>query len=264
MRRFFVEPQQLKQGQVTITGQDAKHLGKVLRLESGDEIQVFDGSGTEYLVKLLEVKPAQAVGQIIEEVKADSEPPIKVSLVQALPKQGKMELIVQKCTELGVTSIYPLETTRSVVKLAGAKGKEKAERWQKVAIEAVKQCGRSKIPLVFPPQTLDSFLQYLSSANNNDLSEKGRSQVSKEIIMLWEGEATQGFKQVLNRWEEEQVKPELFILIGPEGGFAVEEVDKVLAWGGHVAGLGPRILRTETAGLVALSNIMYHLGDLGG
>jgi len=252
MRRFFVETQQIDHDLVTITGQDAKHLGKVLRLSSGDEIQVFDGSGVEYLVKITSVKPSQATGIVLGRQQGSTEPPLKVNLVQALPKQGKMELIIQKCTELGVGAIYPVETDRTVVKLEGAKGGEKTERWQKVAVEAVKQCGRSYVPKVFLPQSLAELLKLIVSKNDTAL------------IMLWEGEKTRGLKKVLSQWENQRDKPELFLLIGPEGGFTEEEVDKVQAYGGQVVTLGPRILRTETAGMVALGAILYHLGDLGG
>jgi 16S rRNA (uracil1498-N3)-methyltransferase len=163
-----------------------------------------------------------------------------------------MELIIQKCTELGVGAIYPVETDRTVVKLEGAKGGEKTERWQKVAVEAVKQCGRSYVPKVFLPQSLAELLKLIVSKNDTAL------------IMLWEGEKTRGLKKVLSQWENQRDKPELFLLIGPEGGFTEEEVDKVQAYGGQVVTLGPRILRTETAGMVALGAILYHLGDLGG
>jgi 16S rRNA (uracil1498-N3)-methyltransferase len=252
MRRFFVESHQINNNLVTITGQDAKHLGKVLRLNSGDEIQVFDGSGVEYLVKLTTVNASQASGIILSAQQGATESPLRVNLVQALPKQGKMELIIQKCTELGVGDIYPVATERTVVKLEGGKGGEKAERWQKVAVEAVKQCGRSFVPKVYMPQSLASFLKSLLPQNN------------LALIMLWEGEKALGLKQVLSRWEDKRNKPEIFLLIGPEGGFTEAEVDKVQAWGGQAVTLGPRILRTETAGIAALSAIFYHLGDLGG
>jgi 16S rRNA (uracil1498-N3)-methyltransferase len=254
MRRFFVKTQQIEDDLVTITGQDAKHLGKVLRLSSEDEIQIFDGSGVEYLVKLTSVKPSRATGIVLGRQRGNTESPLKVNLVQALPKQGKMELIIQKCTELGVGAIYPVETDRTVVKLEGAKGGEKTERWQKVAVEAAKQCGRSYVPKVFLPQSLSDLLKLIVSKNDTDTA----------LIMLWEGEKARGLKKVLSQWETQRDKPELFLLIGPEGGFTKEEVNKVQACGGQMVTLGPRILRTETAGMVALGAILYHLGDLGG
>lgn len=250
MGRFFIEPWQLKDGFVTIIGQDAKHLAKVLRLGPGTEVEVFDGSGVDYLVKLVTVTLTESMGEILGQKRAATEPPLKINLVQALPKQGKMELIIQKCTELGIMAIYPIETQRTVVKLAADKSKEKTERWQKIAVEAVKQCGRSIIPQISPPQSLAVFLNTMAS--------------NQEIIMFWEGETTQGLKKLLTKWESQAEKPELFIIIGPEGGFTAEEAEQVLKCGGHLATLGPRILRTETAGIAVLSSIMYHLGDLGG
>ncbi|MDW7674807.1 MAG: 16S rRNA (uracil(1498)-N(3))-methyltransferase [Bacillota bacterium] len=251
MGSFFVEPQHIKDGKVYITGQDAKHLSKVLRIDAGDSVKVFDGSGMEYLVKLLSVKPSEATGQIIEQKSSITEPPIRVNLVQGLPKQGKMELIIQKTTELGITGIFPVETERSVVRIDKNKAEDKRDRWQKIAVEAVKQCGRGRIPTVYTPTTLKAFLDKLDPNNNNLL------------IMPWEEEASQGLKAVLTEYEQVRFS-DIFILIGPEGGFSQQEINEVHQLGGKIVTLGPRILRTETAGLAILSAIMYHLGDLGG
>ena len=252
MRSFYVLSEQIVDDKVIISGQDAKHLAKVLRLQAGERVKVLDGSGKAYLVNLLTVGQSEVIG-MIEKVEdhLDMESPIKVNLIQGLPKQGKMELIVQKCTELGVHAIYPVETERTVVKLADNKGRDKADRWQKVAVEAVKQCGRSKVPQIAEPRSLKALLRNLPQ--------------DKPLLLLWEGERTQGLKKQLTDWiESRRIPEELFVLIGPEGGFSQDEVSFIQQQGGQTVTIGPRILRTETAGMAVLTMILYQLGDLGG
>lgn len=250
MRTFYIEPNQIKNDIVTIVGQDAKHLTKVLRLQPGQQVKVLDGSGTVYLVNLLTVSGTVTTGEVIAREKDDHvEPPIKINLIQGLPKQGKMEYIIQKCTEIGVCSITPLETERSIVKLTRAKARERVDRWQKVAIEAVKQCGRSVVPSIHSPQKLTEFL----TMRDQDIP----------LIFLWEGKTGNSLKAVLNQWEYGQIK-EVDVVIGPEGGFTELEVAQVLEKHGQVVTLGPRILRTETAGMAVATIILYELGDLGG
>lgn len=248
MRRFFTEPENVKDGQAVLI-EDAAHITKVLRMSIGDEILIFDGSGMEYTARSVEIDKRVCRAEIIETVETAAEPAIKVALFQGIPKAGKMEQIVQKAVELGAAEIYPVMMDRSVVRLDSEKDKKsKTERWSKVAQEAVKQCGRGRVPKVHIPV---SFQQALENMSKYDLS-----------LMPYEelGHAGQrGLKELLQEKDYSSVA----VLIGPEGGFSGAEVAEVTAVGKPVTvGLGARILRTETAGSTVLSIIMYENDEI--
>ena len=157
-----------------------------------------------------------------------------------------MELIIQKCTEVGIAKIIPVLTERTVVKLDDGKKGKRHERWQKIAQEASKQCRRATVPQIGEICTWE---EYLTKVSNNE-----------PVLVLWENETARGIKSYL---QENNGLNKLTIVIGPEGGLAQQEVDKLLAIGAQTVSLGPRILRTETAGLAALVMVLYELGDLG-
>lgn len=252
MARFFVTPDKIQATEVIISGEDVKHITKVLRLGPGDRITVLDGLGNEYLVRITAIEAGQVQGQILEISLATNEAPIRVTLIQGLPKGEKMELIIQKAVELGVYRIAPVETTRSIVKLDAKKAEQRRERWQRVSMEAAKQSRRFIIPSVEP---IGSF--------NRELAKIPKEAV---VLMAWE-EASQPLKPVLTRLKSElkgAKKQEIYLIVGPEGGFTPEEAQAVKESGAQIISLGPRILRTETAGLTGLAVIMYELGDLGG
>ncbi len=248
MRRFFTEPENIKDGQAVLI-EDAGHITKVLRMSAGDEILIFDGSGTEYTARLTEIDKRACRAEIINAVQTTAEPNLSVALFQGIPKAGKMEQIVQKAVELGAAEIYPVMMDRCVVHLDSEKDKNnKAERWGKVAQEAVKQCGRGRVPQVHIPI---NFQQAIEKMSDFDLA-----------LMPYEelGHAGQrGLKEVLQKKNYRSVA----VLIGPEGGFSGAEVATVTAKGTPLTvGLGTRILRTETAGSTVLSVIMYENDEI--
>lgn len=246
MARFFVEPRQITGQMAAITGPDVKHISKVLRMNVGESITLLDGTGLVYHGEITEIKKEEVVCRILGREKSTFEPTIKVTLVQGIPKGDKMETIIQKCTELGVDQVIPLAAERSVVKLDGRKAAERQERWQRVAAEAAKQCRRSGIPRV---QRLCQWEELLSRIPPGAL-----------VLMPWEDEKKQSLRQVL----EQAAHPgEVYILIGPEGGFGDREVALAVERCFSLVTLGPRILRTETAGPSVLTMVLYHYGELG-
>lgn len=247
MPRFFVKPEQIINDKVTIRDSDVRHLTRVLRLGPGDLITVFDGLGQVYRTEITEIGREAVDCRVLTRESAVGKPSLKVTLVQGLPKGDKMELIVQKCTELGIDRIIPLQCHRSVVRLEGKKALERQARWQKVAQEAAKQCGRPDIPVV---SALADWSGVLAALPADCLK-----------LMPWEKEDSQALKGVLR---QEPKPAEVCLFIGPEGGFELDEVVQARARGVHMVSMGSRILRTETAGLTALTMVMYEWGDLGG
>lgn len=245
MARFFVDPHHINQNQALITGADAKHIIKVLRLKSGDLVTILDGNGNKYQGTIKELTRDTVILHLGARQLAGGQAPISITLAQCLPKGDKLELVIQKGTELGVNSFVPLKCTRSVVKLDHKKGLERRERWQRVAMEAAKQCRRPTIPQVQQPMDL---VTLLSNAPADAL-----------ILMPFEEEVG-SLKTVL---ESKPDSKEIYIIIGPEGGFGPEEVSLAKEYGAQTVSLGPRILRTETAGLALVSVLMYRYGDLG-
>ncbi len=246
MPRFFVQPEQIKETTAIITGPDVKHITRVLRMAVGDPLTVLDGTGAVYQAEIREINKEEILCRLLGQEKAYSEPHLKVTLVQGLPKGDKMETIIQKSTELGVHRIIPLAAARSVVKLEGKKVAERQERWQRVAMEAAKQCRRAGVPEV---QRLCRWDEVLAGIPLGAL-----------VLMPWEDERQQSLKEVL-----QNVAPpsEVYLFIGPEGGFTPEEAARAREQGFHSVTLGHRILRTETAGPAALTMVLYHYGELG-
>ena len=234
MNRFFIPKEQIGRNSVTISGSDVNHIKNVLRKAVGDELICFDGSGFEYIARIYEIKKDGVLLSIVSETHRESEPHIKVCLGQGLPKHAKMDEIIQRSTELGVTEIAPVLTERSV-----AKG-EKASRWQRIAKESAEQSGRLVVPAVYPLMDLDGFLEFTT--------------LHELKIVPWEGEKERTLKQVLHERTE---AASIAVLIGPEGGFSSGEIGKASNAGFTPVSLGKRILRTETAGPAVISMIMY-------
>jgi len=241
MPKFFVDPSSINDTYIFITGEDVNHITKVLRLSLNDIIIICDGQGNDYKAAIDEIGRKEVKARILERTVSKSEPDIQVVLFQGLPKSDKMEYIIQKTTELGVSEIVPVITKRTVVKINDKKAeKNKLERWQKIAVEAAKQSNRGRIPYVSPPVLFDRAIELMKEA---DLR-----------IMPYEKETTNPLKDVLvNKTGIKKIG----IFIGPEGGFDDEEVEKACESGIDTVTLGPRILRTETAGVAVLSIVMY-------
>lgn len=247
MTRFFIPSDQIKDNKVILKGDDRHHLLNVLRQGPGAEITVLNGKGQEYLVKVSEVTAEIVTGEILSQVDRQTEPKVKIRLVQSLPKGDKFEFIIQKNTELGVSSFQPVITERSTIRLDAEQARKKAERWRKIIREAAEQSGRQVIPLLEPVRSWEQFFR--------------ENKPEGLWLIPWEGEREQPIKKVLEGRKE--VANQVTVLIGPEGGFAQNEVELAVKAGVIPVTLGPRILRTETAGLAVAAVILYHYGDLG-
>ncbi|MGI6686259.1 MAG: 16S rRNA (uracil(1498)-N(3))-methyltransferase [Bacillota bacterium] len=248
MNRFFVSPAQIENTLITITGSDVNHISRVLRLKPGDQMMVADGTGREYLVELISATPEKVETVIKESFPAGNEPPLDVYLLQGLPKGEKMELIIQKCTEIGIKKIIPVQMERTIIKLTPDKAEKRRERWQRISFEAAKQCQRSMVPEVLSVCELPQAINQLPK--------------DTLIIMPWEEEKGLGLKELLRN--NGSLTGSVALIIGPEGGISPQEAAWAVEQGVKIVSLGPRILRTETAGLVTISIVLYELGDLGG
>ncbi|MCH5212316.1 MAG: 16S rRNA (uracil(1498)-N(3))-methyltransferase [Oscillospiraceae bacterium] len=246
MPKFFTARENITDTEIVIESEDAKHIQKVLRLGVGDEITICDGRGIDYTAVISEIEKTRVVCGIKDSRVCDTEPSINVTLYQGLPKAAKMDYIIQKTTELGITKIVPAKLSRCVVKLDGeAAERKKVERWQKIAGEAAKQSGRGVIPEVCMPMGLDDIIAELK---NVDMA-----------FAPYECEQETRLKDILDSAGE--VKNVSFI-IGPEGGFDITEIEKLKAAGIKTITLGRRILRTETAGEAVLAMTMYGLNEV--
>ncbi len=247
MYQFFVEPAQIQDRRVIITGSDVNHIKNVLRMKPGEEIAVKNGvDGKEYRCGIEAFAPDQVICSLRFVREEGVELPSRIYLFQCLPKADKMELIVQKAVELGVHEIVPVEARRCVVKLDEKKAAVKIGRWQGIAEAAAKQCRRGIIPAVRMPMTMKEALSYAGDMDVRllpyELAENGMMRTRQLIGAIEPGKS-------------------VAIFIGPEGGFEEGEVEMALEAGVAPVTLGRRILRTETAGLVVLSWLMYHLED---
>ncbi|MBF1050533.1 16S rRNA (uracil(1498)-N(3))-methyltransferase [Peptostreptococcus sp.] len=257
MDRFFVEPEHLNLDDKTlyIDGEDVKHISKVLRYGQGDEIEVCDSNGHEYICRIESIDKTRIDLSIVDEVDINRESRIRVSLYQGVPKSTKMDIILQKLTEAGVDEIVLVNTKRSVVNIKGDKADKKFDRWERIIYEAAKQCKRGLIPKL---RGILSFKEALEDMGKNDIN-----------ICPYEVEKSLGIKEALQTGQVKKIlenkdEVRVGIFIGPEGGFAEEENEMVKAAGIASVTMGPRIFRTETASIVATAITLYELGDIGG
>jgi len=220
------------------------HAMRVLRLKSGDDVTLFDGRGGEFLARIVETGRAVRV-EVIEWRDVEREASFTVTLAQALPAGDKMDWVVQKAVELGVAHIVPLAAARSVVRLAGERATRRVQHWQSVAVAACEQCGRNRVPQIAP---IFDLRQWLSQ----------RTQAQDEVSLLLSPQAT---SRLGERVAEGRVAGAT-LLIGPEGGWTEDEEAAALAYGFQPVSLGPRVLRTETAGLAALAALAALRGDI--
>ncbi len=244
MYQFFVEPHQILDKVITITGKDVNHIKNVLRMKQGEELSVSNGmDGKEYRCEITEINENEVLCTL-RFVKEDGvELPSKIYLFQGLPKADKMELIVQKAVELGVHEIIPVATGRSVVKLDEKKEKAKIARWQSIAEAAAKQSKRRIVPVVTGVKTSKEAFAYAKDMD----------------IRLIPYELAAGMQTTRELIESIVPNQSIAVFIGPEGGFEDAEIERALEHGIVPVTLGKRILRTETAGLAVLSWIMYQL-----
>lgn len=246
MHRFFVRPDDVQCSTLRLSGQEAEHLVRVLRLGPGAHISAFDGRGHEYEAVVDQVAADYVRCHILHQTETVPTAPVSISLGQGLPKAEKFEWVIQKATELGVAEVVPLLTTRTVPQLRGSRIATRQTRWERIAREACKQSGRTTIPRIWPPTPLEEFFLTFRS--------------TEVKLMFWEGEKRRHLKTVLQA--DAQVAA-VAVVVGPEGGLTSAEAAQGEAYGFLPVGLGARILRTETASLIAVALLQYHFGDLG-
>ncbi len=245
MHRFFVEPSQIREKEIVITGPDVNHIRNVLRMRAGEELLAADGQGSEYRCILRELQDSEIRAEICRKLSGSAELPSRITLFQGLPKSDKMDLIIQKCVELGVFRIVPVTTKRTVVKLDAKKEESRRKRWTAVSESAAKQSGRGIIPEISGVQ---SFREAVEEAGELDVClipyEKAENMArTREILSGIPAGASIG------------------VFIGPEGGFEEEEVREAMEAGARPITLGRRILRTETAGMAVLAMLGYLLEE---
>ena len=246
MHRFFTKPENITDRKLILHGSDVVHIRTVLRLKNGDRIQVLDGCGNCYTVTLVKTGYDIIESRIdLKEDATDCESPFFICLGQSMVKGTGFDGIVRRASELGVGQISPLSAIRCVSKLSPHDTKKKNDRWQKIAREAAKQCGRSKIPLV--SLKLTSVKEFCFCNREADLR-----------LIFWEEEESIRIKDLHNKNDLKSAA----ILVGPEGGFASSEIKSAKEYGFQSVSLGPRLLRTDTAALAVLSILQNYWGDL--
>ncbi|CAG5093324.1 Ribosomal RNA small subunit methyltransferase E, RsmE [Thermobacillus xylanilyticus] len=255
MQRYIVPPAAFRGRTVIVEGDDAFHIARVMRMRPGDRVVVCDGAGREATAVLTEVTPVRAEAEAEELRPSSGEPAWTVVVAQSLPKGDKMELIIQKGTEIGAAAFVPFRSERAVVQYDGKQEAKRLERWRKIAKEAAEQAHRGRLPEVAGVASWRELLQ--SFAEYDD------------VYFCYErqgGEPAAGLRtrvrETMSRAGDRPLK--LLIVVGPEGGFTEREAAEAVAAGARPAGLGARILRTETAALAALACLMYESGEMGG
>ena len=243
MHRFFV-PKPFKQ-EMQITGRDAHHIIDVLRMVPGDRLQVVADDGISFVGEITAINTSAATVAAQEILRETHEPDVQISLLQGLAKGEKMELIIQKAVEIGIADVFPVAMDHSVVVLDRSKTEKKTQRWQKIAEAAAKQSKRDVIPAVHEVMTLTQVLQ----TKKWDL-----------LLIAYESENKTSLKETLQAHKDAK---SIGVIIGPEGGLSNEEVKVAQEARGIAVSLGRRILRTETAGLVAAAAILYETDNLG-
>lgn len=245
MPRFFVEPEFIEENHIKITGDDARHISRSLRMAVGEEIIVCDMQGNDYNCILDEFTDSFVGAKIISKNKVKSEPPFYAHLYQALPKGEKLDYIIQKAVECGISEITTFNSERCIAKEKPNEA-SKLVRRQRISLEAAKQSGRGIVPKV---NSTISFSQMVSEATKSDL-----------VLFCYEKATDDSLKALLNNFKSQNLaSPEIAIIIGSEGGFAEKEAEIAKNNGMNIVGLGKRILRTETASSFLLGCLVYEL-----
>jgi 16S rRNA (uracil1498-N3)-methyltransferase len=244
MARFFVPQHNIDGSRGVVAGKELQHLRRVLRLAAGDAITIFDDAGREHDAVICSVGPESAAIEITRSYEAQRESALQLTLALGVTKGEKMDFVIEKATELGVQNIVPFVSAHAVPKLNERKIAARAERWQKIALSAAKQCGRAQTPKLLP---LCEFGEFIGQAWPDTFK-----------LLFWERESTQSLKQLQERRGAQRV----LIAIGPEGGFSPEEAGQATKHGFFLVSMGRRILRAETAAIAAVSLAQFLWGDL--
>ena len=246
-RRFYAAPDRVGESLINLSPDESHHLARALRLREGDEAFAFDGRGREYRCRVSHVDARSARLEIIEALADAVESPADLTLAQALAKGEKFDIIVQKAAELGVRRIAPLVTEHADVRLNDERAEKRAERWRRIALEALKQSGGRRLVEIKQPAALADFIAEATAESAPPalpvFSERGGTSISDALSSV------------------SHTQP-VVALVGPEGGWGDDELERLAARGARFVTLGPRILRTETAAIVAVSLIQHWLGDL--
>lgn len=247
MPKFFVNHENIQDEKILITGEDVKHIRNVLRKNISDTLEICsEKTGENFLCEIEEIKQEKILCSIIQKLGNTSEPNTYVHIYQGLPKSDKMELIIQKAVELGVSEITPTNMSRCIVKLDSKDARKKVERWQKISEVAAKQSGRDIIPKI---NNLCNLNEIVNQCKEYDV-----------ILLAYENEKENKLKNEIEKLKKSQKdKLKIAVIIGPEGGLSIEEVEKAKQNDIKIITLGNRILRTETVALNILSIIMYEL-----
>ena len=246
MHRFFLPAASIQKEDVLFPSEVARQLKQVLHQHEGQVVIVLDNQGLEYEVKLVSFQAHAAQGQIQIRRTAQGEPTFKLALFLCLSQREKFEWMLQKCTEVGVNAFTPVISSRSLVQ-EPEEACKKYPRWQKIIQEAAEQSGRGRLPMLFPPLSFEQAVRESQINNRN-------------ACLLWEGERTHGLRQALNGIFPGQTQ--LALLVGPEGGFSETEANLAVNSGLSSVSLGARILRMETAALVASALVLYEAGEM--
>ena len=241
MSRFYVSPERIKNNLIHIVGREAHHIIDVMRLKETDSVVVFDGTGAEYTGFIKDKSAKKVTVEIVKTKKPILKRRAEITLVQAIPKKAKMDYIVEKATELGVSAIIPIISERTVIRLEDERRRSKVERWKKIAISAAKQCGRADVPLV---QDVQKFYFVLDKVNNYDVT-----------LLACLSEEAEKINEALDNFETGRI----ILFIGPEGDFTPEEITMAKRTSARFITLGDLVLKSDTAGISALSILNYEL-----
>lgn len=244
MYHFFVSEEQINGENAYIEGSDVNHIANVLRMKPGEELLISVKGDWDYLCKIVDIETDRVNLKVLESME-QRELPVNITLLQGIPKSDKLEMIIQKAVELGVSEIIPVKTKRVVVKIDEKKADTKVNRWNAIAESAAKQSKRSIIPKVYEPMSIDNALEIVKD-------------FGVKLIPYENADGIDKTRKILDNMDKTK---NIAVFIGPEGGFEESEVERIKNSGFEVITLGKRILRTETAGLALLSNIMIRLED---
>ena len=268
--RIILKKEEIKGNRITLSGEKARYLISVLRCSAGDELQVFDGEGSLYKSKITGIENKKVIIDLLEQISLNAESPLNLTLVQGILKGEKMDVVIQKATELGVKEIIPAITERSQIRHT-----RKVDRWRKIAEEASKQSGRTIVPVVHEPMEFTSLLAQDVIARSIATKQSHQSEIASPLarndarktirgFIFWE-EGGMPLKEAIKQSAvsiQHSESSQFFVLVGPEGGFSKEEVNLAASKGLIAVSLGKRILRAETAAISAVALIQFLLGDI--
>lgn len=253
MQRYFVSRESFSEDSVIIGGDDARHIAKVMRGRPGDKLIVSDGASREALAEIAGIGDGVVTVSILEHLPMTQEPKVQITVAQSLPKGDKMETVIQKCTEIGATSFVPFLSGRTIVQYDERKEGKRLERWRKIAKEAAEQAHRNIVPEIAAPL---SWKELLKSTGGYDV-----------VFFCYEKEEGLQLRSAAAPWakrlKEGSGETSALVIVGPEGGFSEDECREAEQAGAVPVGLGRRILRCETAGMVAAACILYETGEMG-